>query len=387
MESECTVSARNFATQARVHIQGLRTPRFARVSAAGGGDRDPSGGRTSGGKDIENGEFCGACWSCGGPHRSDSCKVRWQQQLARAAFRLARLGETDKAILLAARQGLEQAGRRGKPGKAAVAVIKFNVDAEDGIPKPRDKKVEDKTKQEKKARSQEKKSRSQEAAAVEAEMQKKKERKAEKKHDKEEKRKAAAAKAKDKAAAQATAELKAAARDCEREEERNRNSKVREEREIDMRERMDEMEERVRDMQQNMREEREIETSEIEERVRDMHERLSKHDVKMRMKEDNMQCGMDQIGERVLQIERTIGGTEVSVITVISESRSIEIQQEEESRRAVEAAAALASARRPERRLAEDGSWYTLEEFRRFYGGLKYGMFWNQAHAAGARDG
>lgn len=114
-----------------------------RDRSCGGGDHeDSSGERIAGGnkgEDIKDGEFCGECWTCGGRHRSDMCAVRWRQQLSRAAFRLAKIGESELAIMFATRTGMEQARQRGKPGTEAVAVVE--------LPSPRDAKEKKEKKQ------------------------------------------------------------------------------------------------------------------------------------------------------------------------------------------------------------------------------------------------
>ena len=144
MASEYTVSARNLATQARALIQGqgLRAPRSASGNAARGGDRDPSGWRTSGGKAIDNGEFCDACQSCGGQHRSDACKVRWQQQLARPVLLSGprtKISESDKAILPSAtvcrRVGTSFPGADGS-GAHHQGVSKDGAMGEEGVLPP-----------------------------------------------------------------------------------------------------------------------------------------------------------------------------------------------------------------------------------------------------------
>jgi len=252
------------------------------------------------------------------------------------------------------------------------------------------------------------------AAAAKAENQKKEEHKSKKKLEK--KRRDEKMHEKEKASAKVKAQV-------------DKEAKVREEREIEMRGRMNEIEKRVAQLGRVIRGSEVVAVTEgirqagdggLDAQVQSCLDAGSWAECRRglyRLTEET-QCDKTQCHGAEEQEERERGVRLIELllrrnarkerrymrgklVLVWRENRatSIVIQQEEESRRAAvelerfqefrrfqesrradEAAAALASARRPERRLAEDGGWYTLEEFRRFYGGLKYGMFWNQAH-------
>lgn len=292
--------------------------------------------------------------------------------MARAAFRLAKLGEADQAILWATQQGLEKAGRRGKPGKTAVAVVAVI----EGFPQPKQKKGNARqAEKEIAAGERRQKQRDEENRAelekAEAKIQHKMQEKAAK--AKKQKREDARKEKKRKEDAHAQSEFECGrelqSRMKREEQERVRHGNVREEREIEMRGRMSEMEERVLQLERMIKE-REVSA-------------VTEGTVNVTEKAGNV---ADIRGKLVLAWRDNrarsiaIQQEEESRRAAVELDRFQEFRRFQESRRADEAAAALASARRPERRLAEDGRWYTLEEFQMFYGGRTCGMHWNQAH-------